>query len=123
MDEIGQRLKETSDNCIKCFEAWSKDKKNADVSEALQESVHELRRVASRLEIELAVSERDESVQKPIPIPPHRDANRRAQSADDDAGNRNSGPGPGGPRVEQKTQRNGRKTPKTKKLALLTSIT
>ncbi len=113
MDEIKQRLQETSEKCIKCYEAWDKDKKSSDTSEALQESVHELRRVASRVEIELAVNERDESVQKPIPIPHHRDANRRAQSADDNGGG-NQRP-PSGPKVEQKSHR--RRRPPNKKSA------
>jgi hypothetical protein len=77
MDEIETRLKETSDNCFKSYESWRKDQKNASTREALQDAVHELRKVASRLEIELAVSDRNEMVQKPIPIPPHRDAKHR----------------------------------------------
>lgn len=77
MDEIEQRLRETSENCFKSYEAWRKEQKNSSVREALQDSIHELRKVASRLEIELAVSERNEMAQKPIPIPPHRDASKR----------------------------------------------
>ena len=82
MDEIEQRLREASDNCFKSYEAWRKDQKNAAVREALQDHVHELRKVASRLEIELAVSDRNEMAQKPIPIPPHRDARHRNNDGD-----------------------------------------
>lgn len=78
MDEVEKRLRETSDNCFKAYEVWSKDQKNGSARENLQESIHELRKVASRLEIELAVSERNEMAQKPIPIPPHRDAKHRS---------------------------------------------
>lgn len=78
MDEIETRLRETSENCFKSYEAWRKDQKNSNVRETLQEAIHELRKVASRLEIELAVSERNEMTQKPIPIPPHRDAKHRS---------------------------------------------
>ncbi|MGB4107045.1 MAG: hypothetical protein WBK55_04545 [Alphaproteobacteria bacterium] len=78
MDEIETRLRETSENCFKTYETWRKDQKNGPVRESLQDAIHELRKVASRLEIELAVSERNEMAQKPIPIPPHRDAKHRS---------------------------------------------
>lgn len=77
MDEIQTRLQDTAATCGKTYEAWRKDEKNADNREAFRESIHELRKVASRLEIELAVSERGDAVQKPIPIPPHRNAQGR----------------------------------------------
>lgn len=103
--EIDKRLRETSDACLKAYESWKTDKKNGDARESLQEAVHELRKVASRLEIEVAVSERDEMTQKPIPIPPHRDSNKRGRNDDDrgnrahdDGGNQNSGGGGGKPR-------------------------
>ncbi len=78
-DEIKQRLQDSTDNCIKSYEAWRKDEKNVGSREALQEAIHELRKVASRLEIELAISERDQMAQKPIPIPPHRNAKNRSK--------------------------------------------
>lgn len=92
MDEIETRLRETSEACFNCYEAWQKDKESSEAREALIESIHELRKVSSRLEIELAVSERNKVTQKPIPIPPHRDANRRSQSNDGN-GNGNSNKG------------------------------
>lgn len=86
MDEIEKRLRETSEHCYNCYDTWQKDKKSAGASEALIESIHELRKVASRLEIELAISERSKVTQKPIPIPPHRDAQRRPkENADNEA--------------------------------------
>lgn len=89
MDEIKKRLQETADKCLSCYEAWNKDQKDAPAREALIEAIHEIRKVASRLEIELAISERDEMAQKPIPIPPHRDAHRRSHDSDGDSrGNR-----------------------------------
>ena len=99
MDEIETRLKEAAENCIKAYESWGGQKKNPEARERLQEATHELRKVAARLEIEIAVSERDDMTQRPIPIPPHRSSNRRpgsglpdfikdGNSADDDgAGN------------------------------------
>jgi hypothetical protein len=84
MDEIEKRLREGSENCYNNYESWKKNQKDSAAREALQESIHELRKIASRLEIELAISERDEMAQRPIPIPPHRDAQRRGQSQDSD---------------------------------------
>ncbi|MAS87064.1 MAG: hypothetical protein CMH30_03675 [Micavibrio sp.] len=72
MDEILERLKTTSANCAQAYADWSSSKKDGDKREALQNAVHELRKVSSRLEIEIAVSERDEQSRKAIPIPPHR---------------------------------------------------
>jgi hypothetical protein len=83
MDEVEQRLREASDNCIKAYETWGKSRKNLEAREALQEAVHELRKVAARLEIEVAVSERDEMAQRPIPIPPHRSSRRRPGEGND----------------------------------------
>ena len=77
MDEIETRLKEAAEDCIKAYESWNKQKKNHEAREKLQEATHELRKVAARLEIEIAVSERDDMTQRPIPIPPHRSSNRR----------------------------------------------
>lgn len=113
MDKIEQRLHDSSKNCFECYEAWAKDKKNVDAREKLQESVHELRRVASRLEIELAISERDEMTQKPIPIPPHRDANRKSRK-DDNIGNKAEG-AEGKPQAKKKPVRKGK--PQGKKAA------
>lgn len=83
MEETQQRLKESADACIKAYDVWGSSKKNAEAREALQEAVHELRKVAARLEIEMASSERDEMTQRPISIPPHRASRGR--------GNENSG--------------------------------
>ncbi|MCB1562868.1 MAG: hypothetical protein KDJ75_04770 [Alphaproteobacteria bacterium] len=77
MDEIEKRLRDAADRCIESYEVWSKKQKDAAARETLQEAIHELRKVSSRLEIELAASERQEMTQKPIPIPPHRDSRGR----------------------------------------------
>lgn len=102
MEDIAKRLKETSAQCSAALDSWAKDKKSEKTREELQESVHELRKVASRLEIELAISERDEMSQKPIPIPAHRDAkkggnkndNRGNRAPKSDGGNNNKGKKP-----------------------------
>lgn len=89
MDEIEKRLRELSDNCVKAYLDWQGKKRDPATREALQDAIHEMRKVSARLEIEIAVSERDEMVARPIPIPPHR-ATRKGgpqEEADDNAGN------------------------------------
>lgn len=85
MDEIEKRLRDVADNCIKAYLAWHTAKKDAESRETLQDAIHELRKVSARLEVEIAVSERDEMALRPIPIPPHR-ATRKRQGEDDDSG-------------------------------------
>lgn len=92
MDDIQQRLKDSSEACIKSYEKWAANKKDSAARESLQESIHELRKVTSRLEIEMAVSERDEMALRKIEIPPHRAAQRRPgqgmdEGEDDSRGN------------------------------------
>ena len=91
-DEIKQRLQDSTDKCLKCYEAWRKDEKNDDAREALQEAVHEMRKVSSRLEIEMAISERDHTKQKPMPIPQNRNAKGKGQGSDDVDGNKDQKP-------------------------------
>lgn len=109
MDSIDARLRETSNTCLKAFEAWNQDKKNGKLRQELQESVHELRKVASRLEIEVAISERDEMAKKPIPVPPHRDSNKKGNNNNnnDDRGNRAPAPegGSGGAPKQQRSRK------------------
>ena len=99
MDEIEKRLREVADNCIKAYLDWHSAKKDAESRETLQDAIHELRKVSARLEIEIAVSERDEMALRPIPIPPHR-ATRKRQGEEEDngdnAGNSADGNGNGG---------------------------
>jgi hypothetical protein len=77
MDEIEQRLRDATDNTIKFYQGWRTQQKDGKAREDLMEAVHELRKVAARLEIEIAISERNEMAAKPIPIPPHRAARKR----------------------------------------------
>ncbi|MGB1076956.1 MAG: hypothetical protein ACPG05_01505 [Bdellovibrionales bacterium] len=99
MDELATRLKEASDNCMKSYEAWSKDKKSASVREPLQEAVHELRKVAARLEIEVAVSERDANG-KPLPIPGHRSQPKSGQKPAKKSPNKNNAPKASGNKMD-----------------------
>lgn len=72
MDDIAARLQETSATCLEAFKSWSGNKKDTKAQGDLAAAIHELRKVSSRLEIELAVSERDQITSKPLPIPSHR---------------------------------------------------
>lgn len=83
MDEIETRLRAATDNTVKFYQAWRTQQKDGKAREELMEAVHELRKVAARLEIEIAVSERDEMAAKPIPIPPHRAARKRPGEGND----------------------------------------
>lgn len=77
MDEIEKRLRESTDACIRGFEAWVKASRSPETREPLMEAMHEVRKVVSRLEIEIAISERDRLGSRPIPIPPHRSQRKR----------------------------------------------
>lgn len=86
MDEIEKRLRDVSETCVKTYLAWIGKKRDPETREALQDAIHELRRVSARLEIEIAVSEREEMAARPIPIPPHR-STRKRQGDDDESDN------------------------------------
>lgn len=83
MDEIEQRLRESTDAFIKSFENWVGEKKSLESREALMECMHEVRKVVSRVEIEIAISERDRLGSRPIPIPPHRSQRKRNEGGDE----------------------------------------
>ena len=116
MSEIKERLKETADNCLKCYEAWDSSKTDSKVREELQESIHELRKVSSRLEIEIAVSERGKMSDSPIPIPTHRSTSKSKGAVesilpdDNNTGNKKDSSNGGGAR-RSKGRRGGGKKP------------
>lgn len=106
-DDIQTRLKETSKTCLDAYVAWEGKKKDTKAQEDLHAAIHELRKVSSRLEIELAVSERDQMTSKPIPIPAHR-SNSKGDASSILEGD--DGKGKGGPVVQSKPKR--RRPPK-----------
>ena len=103
MSKIDERLRETSNRCIEAYEKWQDKQTDPASREELREAIHELRKVSSRLEIEMAVSEREEMAQKPIPIPPHRAARGKGGKPDHKGGdykggdNKGKGQGRSGP--------------------------
>ncbi|PZQ46065.1 MAG: hypothetical protein DI551_05880 [Micavibrio aeruginosavorus] len=82
MEEIEKRLRESTDACIKNFEVWIKNGKSLESRETLMETMHEVRKVLARVEIEIAISERDRMGARPIPIPPHRSQRKRNEEGD-----------------------------------------
>ncbi len=95
MEDIEKRLRDATDLCLASHAEWAKNRKDGATREKLMEAVHELRKVAARLEIEMAVSERDEMAAKPLPIPPHRSSNKRRPGEMGDFGNNNDDDSPG----------------------------
>lgn len=100
MSEITDRLRTATDECLTRFEAWNKDKTDGKAREVMLDSLHELRKAAARLEIEMAISERDRLGNNPIPIPTHKSSKRSYQKND---GGKSGGKGRGGkPRSDNK---------------------
>lgn len=80
MSDVKERLQTTATTCLESYDAWVNDSKDNAKRETLQDAIHEVRKVMSRLEIDMAVSERD-SGGRPLPIPEHRSS---PQGGDDD---------------------------------------
>ncbi|MAZ75748.1 MAG: hypothetical protein CMH31_00415 [Micavibrio sp.] len=97
MSETLGRIQETGAACIAAYEAWNSEQKNVDNREALQETLHELRKAVARIEIEIATSERDAGSSKKIPVPTHRsqsksgDGSRESILPDREQNNGNGG--------------------------------
>lgn len=113
MEEIGKRLNDTTEQCIKAFDAWKDSGSDKQKQEDLREAVHDLRKVASRLEIEMAARERKNSSSNAIPIPSHK-SNRKSKGGgesdhilpDHDDGNQQPKRAPsGGPRRGGRSRR------------------
>ena len=71
-ENTAQRLQETAAKCLSSLDAWNTDLKNVEAREELLEAVHELRKVTSRLEIDIAMNDRKVVNAKPLPIPEHK---------------------------------------------------
>lgn len=70
--DIQTRLKDTAEKCLDAYMTWDTKKKDKKAQEELHATIHAARKVLSRLEIELAMSERDQATSKPLPVPSHR---------------------------------------------------
>lgn len=89
-DEIKERLESSTQQCVKTYEAWRKDEKSESAREALQDAVHEVRKVAARLEIELVTSKRDNTERKPLVAPSHRSSKGPQQPRESADGNKSA---------------------------------
>lgn len=83
MSDTLVRIQEKGAACISAYEAWDGDKKDAEKRETLQEAIHELRKAAARVEIEIATSERDAGSSRKLPIPPHRSQGKAGDGSSD----------------------------------------
>tara|TARA_R110001592_G_scaffold27763_12_gene102697 strand:- start:718 stop:1053 length:336 start_codon:yes stop_codon:yes gene_type:complete len=92
MEDIQTRLKETSQTCLEAYLVWDEKKQDPKSQEELHSAIHELRKVSSRLEIELAISERDQITSKPLPIPSHRSNSKGPASTILEPEDNSSGP-------------------------------
>ena len=70
--ETAQRLQETAAKCLSSLEKWNGDLNDNEAREALLDAVHELRKVTSRLEIDIAMNDRKATNSRPLPIPEHK---------------------------------------------------
>ena len=109
-EDVKTRLEKCSATCLETYQTWD-SKKETKTREDLQEAIHELRKVASRIEIEITKSERANSSSKSIPIPAHR-SNSKSKGAVEsilpDQGNteeKSGGKKDGGGRRPQRTRR------------------
>ena len=71
-EDTALRLQETAAKCLSSLDAWNKNLKDDTARETLLEAVHELRKVTSRLEIDIAMNDRKALNAKPLPIPEHK---------------------------------------------------
>ncbi len=105
MDEINKRLSDAAQKCMASYDSWRKDQSAAEVREALNEALHELRRATAALEIEMIRQERATPGGRNIPTPGHRAMRRREggegggeddSEQGDNIGNRDDGNHQGG---------------------------
>jgi len=116
-DNIQERLKDTSQTCLEAFVSWESKKKDKKSQEDLHAAIHELRRVSSRLEIELAMSERDQVTSKPLPIPAHRSNMKGDAGAILEGNNNDNGNKKGKGSLAQNMHKSKRRRPPSKKPA------
>jgi len=70
-EDVETRLRTCGDRCITAYQQWRGTPGETSLQE-LGDAVHEMRKVMSRLEIEMSGSRREERTMRPIPIPVHR---------------------------------------------------
>lgn len=86
MTEITDRVRKATDECLGKYESWISNKGDHKSREEMLDALHELRKAAARLEIEMAISERDRLGNNPIPIPSHK-ASKKPRKPSGDKGN------------------------------------
>lgn len=69
---VEQRLQESAAECLSSLSKWKANLKDDDAKQALLGSVHELRKVCARIEVDVAMNDRTNTNSKHIPIPEHK---------------------------------------------------
>lgn len=102
--DTGKRMADCGAACVAAWQAWQGKRRDTQARETLANAVHDLRRALARLEIDMAVSERENMTQRPLPIPAHRSARR-------DEGANKAGQSPELPSLEQEENGDGSQPP------------
>jgi len=76
VDAVEARLRETARGCLVAYRGWRQTPGEVSV-QALNDAVHDLRKVLARIEIDMSASRREEQALRPIPVPAHRAARPR----------------------------------------------
>ncbi|HAU28854.1 MAG TPA: hypothetical protein DCW68_01930 [Rhodospirillaceae bacterium] len=77
LQDTATRLSLSTQNLMQSYDAWAENMENMENMRSLSDAMRNLRRVTSRIEIEMAamaVAEPDEDAMRPIPVPLHRAA-------------------------------------------------
>ena len=78
VDAVEARLRETARGCLVAYRGWRQSPGETS-TQTLNDSVHELRKVLARIEIDISASRREEQGLRPIPVPAHRAARQQQQ--------------------------------------------
>ncbi len=78
VDAVEARLRETARGCLVAYRGW-RQAAGETSTQALNDAVHELRKVLARIEIDMSASRREEPGLRPIPVPAHRAARQQQQ--------------------------------------------
>ena len=78
VDAVEARLRETARTCLVSYRGW-KLAPGETSTQALNDAVHELRKVLARIEIDMSACRREDQGLRPIPVPAHRAARQQQQ--------------------------------------------
>ncbi len=76
-DKTEERFAQCSESCFHAYQAWEAEQLCSEKRDLLRKSLHAMRKVLARVEIEMALSESKERAKNPMPIPTHRTKNKK----------------------------------------------